>query len=150
LNFKDKKDLHNNYRLVQYKSSYGYELEKVLERYPIIELREEGSRAALIRSLQRGNLQFATFDKPHKMERLFIEANPEFRTINIHSMASRAAKKNGPKGSSLADRQPGQPTIGPIREEVPAIAEEEPVESGEPVSEDTMVSKPLTRKGNRK
>jgi hypothetical protein len=83
INF-SKKDGEGNYKVHQYRSSYGYDLEKVLEKYPIRELQSEETKASLIRSLCSGNMQICTFDKPTKAETMNIEANPMFKTINIY------------------------------------------------------------------
>jgi hypothetical protein len=112
------KDLHDNYKTKQYSAHYGYDLERVLDTYPIVELQQEDTRAALIRSLQRGNLQMITLNKPKKLEKMFIEANPMHKTINILSLASRAAKKNGEKVPAVHVEQPIRPVHTPIEEEV--------------------------------
>jgi hypothetical protein len=127
LNFAER-DLHDNYRTKQYSAHYGYDLERVLETYQILELQKEDTRAALIRSLQRGNLQMITLIKPKKTEKMFIEANPMFKTINIFSEASRAAKKNGEKVSPVHTEQPIRPVHTPVEEEVTEEEEPEPVE----------------------
>jgi hypothetical protein len=152
LNFSEK-DLHDNYRSKQYSAHYGYDLEKVLETYPIVELQQEDTRAVLIRSLQRGNLQMITLNKPKKMEKMFVEANPMHKTINIFSVASRAPKKNGEKGSPVHGEvqgevhskiyveEPIRPVHSPIEEEV---TEEEP----EPVEESVNGSRTIPAKAN--
>lgn len=94
LDFREK-DLHDNYMVRQYGLRYGYDLEKVLTAYPIRELGNEATRVGLYRSLETGNLQPVIFDKPTKSEKMFIEANPMFKTINIYSANVMATKKIG-------------------------------------------------------
>jgi hypothetical protein len=97
LNF-DKKDQCNNYKFRQYRTEYGYDLEKVLSKYPIEELTDEETKAVLLRSLKRGNIQLVTFVKINKTEKMFIEANPMFKTINIFPMRDpRHRSKASPK-----------------------------------------------------
>jgi hypothetical protein len=88
------KTLHGNYKIKEYKDSYGYDLVKALEIYPIVELQDEKLKANLIRSLQRGNLHPVHFTKNKKQETVFIEANPKSRLINIYPLATRAALKD--------------------------------------------------------
>ena len=115
LNFEEK-DSQNNFKLRQYRAQYHYELEKVLEKYPIRELQSEETKAVLIRSLRRGNIQIVTFLKLNKAEKMFIEANPMYKTINIYSLATRAARKQGTEKPSVV-KDPVRPIIDPAREE---------------------------------
>ncbi len=140
LNF-DKKDPENNYTVNKYNSGYGFDLEKALKNYAIQELLTEDTKAALIRSLQRGNLQLITMNKPNKTEKMFIEANPKNKTLTIYSLATRAAKKHGSK-HPLVTEEPAQPVTEPMKEETP---EEEP----DPVEEPRTAGYPGKREGSR-
>lgn len=146
------KDVHDNYKIKQYGSRYGYDLEKVLEKYPIRELEQEKTKAELYRSLQRGNRQSVTFDKPTKSEKMYIEANPMFKTINIYPHVVKAAKKTGseplsPSAENVAEGSAKQPAgiADPMLEEVP-----EEVHKNESMSEYALAEKPPARKRIRK
>ena len=140
LNF-DKKDALNNYAMNKYYSSYGFDLEKALKNYSIQELQTENTKAAFIRSLQRGNLQLATMIKTNKTEKMFIEANPKNKTITIYSLATRAAKKHGPRHPSVTE-EPAEPLTEPMKEEIP---EEDP----DPMEEPRTAGYPGKREGSR-
>jgi hypothetical protein len=147
INFEEM-DLHNNYRMKQYRLQYGYDLEKTLERYPIRELQHEETKATLIRSLRRGNVQLVSFDKTSKTEKMYIEANPRFKTINIYpASAMRAAQKNNrplepaPSAHPLPDPFPNTPDqekktgVGEELELMEETGEElEPAAASSPVS----------------
>ena len=92
LNFDEMTPSHN-YRMKQFGERYGYDLEQVLKNYPIRELATDESRAALLKALKRGNLQPVHFVKPNKVEKMFIEANPQFKTINIYTSTTNALQK---------------------------------------------------------
>lgn len=79
----------NNYRMPQFRSKHGYDLEKTLSMYPIRELKDADLKANLIRSLKKGNLHPVAFEKGDKVEKKFIAANPQFKTITICSEAVR-------------------------------------------------------------
>jgi hypothetical protein len=128
LNFEEK-DMQNNFKLRQFRAQYHYELDKVLEKYPIRELQSEETKAVLIRSLRRGNVQLVTFLKLNKTEKMFIEANPMYKTINIYSLATRAARKQG-TGKPSEVENPVAPIPDPTREETPE-------EDGDPLDEPT-------------
>lgn len=80
---KKERDDSGNYLLKQFHQHYGYDLEKALEKLPILELEEPGQREALIRSLQKGNLQVVTMGELGKIERMFIQANPQYKSITL-------------------------------------------------------------------
>ncbi|MDP4150054.1 MAG: hypothetical protein Q8927_14650 [Bacteroidota bacterium] len=92
LNFLEK-DQYDNYKVKQFRPQYGYDLEKTLEKYPIKELKNEELKAGLIRSLKKGNLHPVSFQKILKTEKMFIEANPQYKTINIFPAVNRHGRK---------------------------------------------------------
>lgn len=71
-----------NFKLTQFYGKNGMDLEKVLEKFPIQELKNERYKASLIDSLQRGNLQSATFLLDGKEQKLFITPNLSYKTIH--------------------------------------------------------------------
>lgn len=82
LDFKEQ-DKHGNFKMNQYHQAWNYDLEKSLHRHPIKELENSTQKEQLINSLRKGNVQQATFiieDKPVKM---FLEANPRERNVNV-------------------------------------------------------------------
>jgi hypothetical protein len=84
LNFKN--TLNNgNFEMKQYHTNYGFDLEKTLGNYPIKELANPQYKQSLMDSLQRGNLQKATFVGPDgKEEKLFISPNITFGALNVY------------------------------------------------------------------
>jgi len=80
---------NGNYEIKQYHQNFRYDLEKVLTKYPIKELAEEQSKQQLIKSLERGNLQAATFEIAGKQERLFITPNVAFKTLSAYNQAGQ-------------------------------------------------------------
>ncbi len=82
LNF-EQKDEQDGYKVKQYRDQYQYELDKVLAKYPILELTEKLSKQRLVNDLQEGNRCTVTFKKPRRTEKMYIEANPATMTINI-------------------------------------------------------------------
>ncbi|MDR3716877.1 MAG: hypothetical protein P4L51_29055 [Puia sp.] len=107
LNFEEK-DHNNNYKYRHYTEKYGYDLEKTLERYPIKELHPEGNRALLIRSLQRGNLQPVTFERNGRAEKMFIEANARYKTINLYNNSLKRTRREALKVNTPGDTADAQ------------------------------------------
>ncbi len=56
--------------------SFGYDINKALEKYPIVEINDPDVKKSIINSLERGNRQEVTFETDGKQNKMFIEANP--------------------------------------------------------------------------
>jgi hypothetical protein len=84
LNFKNQLN-NGNHEMKQYHTNYGFDLEKTLSNYPIKELANPQYKQSLVDSLQRGNLQKATFvGKDGKEEKLYISPNITFGSLNVY------------------------------------------------------------------
>jgi hypothetical protein len=81
LDFKNTTD-SGNYKINQYHQNYGFDLEKALSKYPIKELGNEKYKADLMKSLERGNLQSATFQINGKEEKIYLTPNLAFKTFH--------------------------------------------------------------------
>lgn len=79
-----KSDENDNFKFKQYHQNYGYDLEVTLGKYPIKELTNDVFKEDLLRSLRKGNLHQVTFLNGTQETKLFIEANPQFKTIGIY------------------------------------------------------------------
>jgi hypothetical protein len=76
---------NGNFELKQYHTNYGFDLEKTLNNYPIKELANPQYKQSLVDSLQRGNLQKATFVGPDGKEvKLLISPNITFGSLNVY------------------------------------------------------------------
>ncbi len=83
MDFKETND-SGNYKIKQFHQNYGYDLDNVLSKHPIKELSNEQEKTRLTQSLQKGNRQSVTFIENGNEQKRFIEANPQFKTINIY------------------------------------------------------------------
>lgn len=83
MDFKQSDD-NGNFKLKHYHQNYGYDLERVLSKHPIKELGNDEYKSNLMDSLKKGNLQSATFQISGTEQKQYIEANPQFKTINIY------------------------------------------------------------------
>lgn len=91
-------DNRGNFKLKHYHQNYGYDLEGVLAKHPIKELGNEEYKSKLMDSLKKGNLQSATFQINGTEQKQYIEANPQFKTINIYdSSMQRLDNRQGKK-----------------------------------------------------
>lgn len=78
------KDKNGNYERKQYHENYGYDLKEALSYYFVKEMGKEEDRKNLVRSLERGNLQMVTVQAPGGDVKVFIEANPQYKSITLY------------------------------------------------------------------
>ncbi|KFF16589.1 hypothetical protein [Flavobacterium hydatis] len=79
-------DAAGNFKLNQYHQNYGYDLEATLAKHSIKELENPKYKEDLMDSLKKGNLQSATFLKDGNEVKQYIEASPQFKTINLYDI----------------------------------------------------------------
>ncbi len=84
LDFKNT-DKYGNFETKQFHQQYGYNLQTVLEARPIKELANNNTRNQLMESLQRGNRQMVTFESNGKEIKAFIEAAPQYKSLNYYN-----------------------------------------------------------------
>jgi hypothetical protein len=78
------KDKNGNNEVRQYHQNYGFDIEKALNKQPIKELENADDRKLLVSSLKKGNLQQVNFEVDNIRSKMFIEANPKLRTLNVY------------------------------------------------------------------
>ncbi|GEC73798.1 hypothetical protein SAMN05443543_103390 [Flavobacterium flevense] len=77
-------DTNGNFKLNQYHQNYGYDLENALSKHPIKELETPKYKEVLMDSIKKGNRQSVTFVKDGNEIKQYVEANPQFKTINVY------------------------------------------------------------------
>ena len=79
-----KKDHNNNHEVKQYHENYSYDLKGTLSKYAITELQSPDKTDALLQSLRKGNIQAVTIEKEGMVSKMFLEANPQFKSVNLY------------------------------------------------------------------
>jgi hypothetical protein len=79
----ENKDKNNNFEVKQYHEKYGFDLKAAVEKFPITDSKDAEKEKALMQSLQRGNVQSVTIEKDGSSHKMFIEANPQYKKINL-------------------------------------------------------------------
>ena len=77
-------DKNNNHEVKQFHENFGYDLQATLSQYAIAELKDPEKERSLMQSLQKGNLQAVSVEKSDGTSKIFIEANPQFKTLNVY------------------------------------------------------------------
>lgn len=88
-----KRDKSNNHEVKQYHEAYGYDLKEALAKYPIHDMKEPDLRDILLASLQKGNLQAVAFEKEGGAVRMFVEANPQYKSVNVYDSELKRVPK---------------------------------------------------------
>lgn len=83
LDFKETEQ-NGNFKMKHFSENYGFKLEEVLGKFPVKELGDPEQKKQLMDSLQKGNIQSVTFVRDGKEEKQFIEASPQFKSINVY------------------------------------------------------------------
>lgn len=80
---------NNHFETKQFHAEkYGFNLASELGKLNLVKLPEEKEKQ-LMQSLEKGNRQAANFIKDGKETPMFIEANPQFKAINVYDTSGR-------------------------------------------------------------
>jgi hypothetical protein len=94
LDFDKPKDRHQNFSTNQYHDpSYGFNLEKLLDKFNIKELADPAKRELLEASLKSGNRPMITTEKDGQEVKMFIEAVPRYNQINMFAENGKPEKR---------------------------------------------------------
>jgi len=102
----DKKDKNNNFEVKQFHTNYGFDLKEAVGKYAIAELKDPEKEKSLMQSLQKGNLQSVTIEKDGNTHKMFIEANPQFKSMTLYDgQMKRVQKESLEQYKSVAQSQ---------------------------------------------
>ncbi len=94
LDFDNPKDRNQNYKTNQYHDpSYGFDLQKTLDKYNIKELADPAKRELLESSIRSGNRPLITTIKDGQETKLFIEAVPRYNQVNLFAENGKPEKR---------------------------------------------------------
>lgn len=97
------KDQHGNFRIKQFHSDYGYDLDKVLQQLPLKDLMKPTEIEKLKDALKNGQKVSVSFVKDGNEQRFYIEANPQFKSVNIYDEHSRKITLHTALGNKTMD-----------------------------------------------
>lgn len=87
------KDAQGNHKMKQYHENYGFDLAKTLDKFDIKELQDPEQKAQIVSHLQKGNMHFVTARLEGNEVMRFIEASPQYKTINVYDEQLRQVKR---------------------------------------------------------
>lgn len=94
LDMDSQKDRHHNFQTLQYHvPTYGFDLEKTLDKFNIKELSDDKKREVLIQSVQNGNRPLVTIVKDGQESKLFMEVQPRYSQLNFFREDGKPEKR---------------------------------------------------------
>lgn len=117
LDFNDK-DQHDNHKMKQYSAGYGYDVHKALTRYPIKELSDEQQKNQLVKALKSGDVVPVTFSREGKEDKMFVEANPQYKTLNLYDSSMKKVYQENAKKEGQSQREPEKKQERPEKKDV--------------------------------
>lgn len=93
------KDSNDCYRLKEFHSAYGYSIEKEIKNLPLKVLNNRTETNKLMDALKQGFRQPVTFLKNGSEHKFYIDANPQFKSINIYDENLKKLTLNSALGS---------------------------------------------------
>jgi hypothetical protein len=113
------KEANGNHKFKVVHQAYGYDLDKVLSKFPIKDLDGAVFKERLLKSLERGNLHEVVFQKGDSAERRLIEANPQFKTLNVYdlSMKKLFIENEKKEAKDMKQEKSEKETLSPNEEE---------------------------------
>ncbi len=87
------KDKNNNFEVKQFHENYGFDLKAAVEKFPITDLKDPEKEKALMQSLQKGNVQSVTIEKDGTSHKMFIEADPQYKKVNLYDSNMKLVAK---------------------------------------------------------
>jgi uncharacterized protein YneR len=64
-----------------------------VSRFAVGELKDPDKEKALLHSLEKGNIQSVTIEKDGFTHKIFLEANPQFKTVNLFDAEMKRVQK---------------------------------------------------------
>lgn len=107
----DKKDKNNNHEVKQFHEAYGFDIKEALSKYAFTDLKDPAKEADLLKSLQKGNMQSVTFEKDGSVAKMFVEAAPQFKTVNLYDGEMKRVQKESISHYLSSDKAPGKEQV---------------------------------------
>ncbi|MBS1554164.1 MAG: hypothetical protein JSU09_04495 [Bacteroidetes bacterium] len=106
LDLEGEKDKNNNFKVEQYHQGYGYDLDKVLAKHPIKELNNPELKERIMRSLEKGNTTSVTMMKDGQEQKMHIEANPKFKSVDVYDQNMKRQYQQNEKQGKETKQEP--------------------------------------------
>jgi len=150
----EKRDRSNNHEVRQFHDAYGYDLKAALQKFSIREVKEPDLADILMQSLKKGNIQAVAIEKEGSAVRMFVEAAPQFKTVNLydaglHRVPKEELEKYLVEGRSKVNGKEVEINKGKKGEVNQSTAKEKAKDQGEKKEEKPKATEALLPKKDR-
>jgi hypothetical protein len=140
----EQKDKNNNYEVNQYHEKYGYDLKAAVGKYFIMEMDGGEKEKALLQSLQKGNIQAVNISVDGESQKMFIEANPQYKTINLYN--DKMQRLSQEQRSDMSQKQTGEGLKQEKEQDQQGLKQDnKKTEKQKPEKEDSLLPKKRVR-----
>lgn len=88
------RDKRNNAEVKQIHEKYGYDLPAAVSKFAVAELADSKKSDELMASLRKGNIQSVTIEKGGSSHKMFLEADPRFKTVKLYDAQMKLVAKD--------------------------------------------------------
>jgi hypothetical protein len=125
LDFNDQ-DALGNHKLKEFHKNYGFDLQKAVGELSLKESSSAAGQQVLLEALGRGERRQVTMIREGKDVKLFVEANPQFRTLNVYDETEK--KISTAQAVSDPQKQPLK-----VTEQTPEVSEQNSRKNGKSI-----------------
>jgi len=104
-------DDRGNHPMNRFFPGYGYDLERAVDKYPFLGLKDPEKKEALLKALRFGNLVELPLKIAEREEPVYLAANPKAKTLDIYSRDMKAIRDEhifGATQSAMENPPPGK------------------------------------------
>jgi hypothetical protein len=102
LDFNDK-DASGNFKMKEFHTAYKYYVKEALQQLPLKELTTTESTEKLVSALRNGDRLTVTLQKDGTEQKLFIEANPQFKSVTVYDENLKKISVGSALGNKTAE-----------------------------------------------
>lgn len=84
-----------NMKMDQIHEKYGYDLRGAVAKFPVAELSDPKQEKDLLNSLKKGNMQSVTIEKDGASHKMFVEADPRYKTVKLYDEQMKLVSREG-------------------------------------------------------
>jgi hypothetical protein len=144
----DNKDKNNNAEVKQYHENYGYDVKASIEKFAIAELKDPEKEKQLLQSLQKGNVQSVTIEKDGNSHKMFIEADPKYKTAKLYDANMKLVNKESLEQYSAVKKDYAQAVKEELKDDKKKDLKQEAKPGQEKKNDKTLL--PKKRESNKK
>lgn len=85
---------NGNMKVEQMHEKYGYNLTAAVSKFAVAELADSKKSDELMASLKKGNMQSVTIEKDGSAHKMFLEADPRFKTVKLYDAQMKLVAKD--------------------------------------------------------